>query len=81
MEAGEAREAVVSEERRFPKEKCLLAKRLPGLKREKNKKKTKDHPSSRLNLRELSVTLSSSIILVTSASTSDILSFQMLCSV
>ena len=46
MEAGEVREAVVSEERRFPKEKCLLAKRLQGLKREKkNKKRPKAIPA------------------------------------
>ena len=33
------REAVVSEGRRFPKENCLLAKRLQGLKREKKTKR------------------------------------------
>jgi len=45
----------------------------------KKQKETKGHPSSLLNLWELSVTLSSFI--KTSASASDILSFQMLCSV
>ena len=45
MEAGEAREAVVSEERRFPKERCLLAKRHQRLKKKKNKKRPKAIPA------------------------------------
>ena len=46
---------------------------------EKKQKKAEGHPSSRLNLWKLSVTLSS--LIITFAFTSDILGFQMLCSV